>query len=150
MCELARSEGIEPSQFELEITERLLMEVGSGSDSQIQSLRSSGFRVALDDFGTGYSSLTYLRRFKVDRLKLDKSFFADPDLQESIAIIRATVSLAHLLGLEVVAEGIETELQEAIALESGCDIVQGHRFGVPMNAEQFDRLMASEQVRSAA
>jgi EAL domain-containing protein (putative c-di-GMP-specific phosphodiesterase class I) len=150
MCELARSEGIEPSQFELEITERLLMEVGSGSDSQIQSLRSSGFRVALDDFGTGYSSLTYLRRFKVDRLKLDKSFFADPDLQESIAIIRATVSLAHLLGLEVVAEGIETELQEAIALESGCDLLQGHRFGVPMNAEQFDRLMASEQVRSAA
>lgn len=150
MRELTLREGIETSQFEFEITERLFMEVGSGSDSQIQAMRAAGFRVALDDFGTGYSSLSYLRRFKVDRLKLDKSFFADPSLRESIAIIRATVSLAHMLGLDVVAEGIETELQEAIALESGCDLLQGHRFGEPMAAEQFDQIMTGEGVRSAA
>ncbi len=147
--DLARKERVEPSQIELEITERLFMEVGSGSDSQIQSLRAAGFRVALDDFGTGYSSLSYLRRFKVDRLKLDKSFIAGADLHENIAVIRAAVSLAHLLDLEVVAEGIETELQEAVALESGCDLLQGHRYGAPMAADLLESFM-DERLRSAA
>lgn len=141
MRDLARKERVEPSQIEFEITERLFMESGSGSDSQVQSLRNFGFRVALDDFGTGYSSLSYLRRFKVDRLKLDKSFIAHTDLDENIAVIRAAVSLAHLLGLEVIAEGVETEKQEAIALESGCDVLQGHRYGMPMTAEQFAPFM---------
>jgi diguanylate cyclase (GGDEF)-like protein len=141
MRELARRESVDPGQIEFEITERLFMEIGSGSDSQIQSLRNFGFRVALDDFGTGYSSLSYLRRFKVDRLKLDKSFIAVSDLQENLAVIRAAVSLAHLMGLEVVAEGIETELQEAVALESGCDLLQGHRYGVPVTADKFDTLV---------
>jgi len=138
LAELARAERVQPSQIELEITERLFMTVGNGSDSQIQSLRDHGFRVALDDFGTGYSSLSYLRRFKVDRLKLDKSFAATDDAQENIALLRAAVSMAHLLKLEVIAEGIETELQETIALESGCDGLQGHRYGRPMTAEKFD------------
>lgn len=137
MRDLARKERIKPNQIEFEITERLFMETGSGSDSQVQSLRDLGFRVALDDFGTGYSSLSYLRRFKVDRLKLDKSFISHSDLEENIAVIRAAVSLAHLLGLEVVAEGIESECHESIALESGCDVLQGHRYGMPMTAEQF-------------
>ena len=149
MRDLARKECIRPSQIEFEITERLYMEVGSGSDSQIQSLRDLGFRVALDDFGTGYSSLSYLRRFKVDRLKLDKSFIEHANLQENIAVIRAAVSLAHLLGLEVIAEGVETELQEAIALESGCDILQGHRYGLPMAADQLETSLHG-QLRHAA
>ena len=148
MRDLARKERIEPSQIEFEITERLFMETGSG-DSQIQSLREFGFRVALDDFGTGYSSLSYLRRFKVDRLKLDKSFIAHADLEENIAVIRAAVSLAHLLGLDVIAEGVETELQEAVALESGCDVLQGHRYGKPMAAEQFELFMR-QGLRNAA
>ncbi len=149
MRDLARRENIEPRQIEFEITERLFMEVGSGSDSQIQSLRNAGFRVALDDFGTGYSSLSYLRRFKVDRLKLDKSFVAQSDLQENITVIRAAVSLAHLLGLEVIAEGVETKLQEAIALESGCDVLQGHRYGRPMAAETFEAFMREESRKAA-
>lgn len=150
LSELARKERVEPSQLEFEITERLFMEVGTGSDSQIQALRASGFRVALDDFGTGYSSLSYLRRFKVDRLKLDRSFFDDADLQENIAVIRAAVSLAHLLGLEVIAEGIETKVQAAIALESGCDMLQGHRFGRPMSSDELDALISAERLRNAA
>ena len=137
MRELAQRERIEPCQIEFEITERLYMETGSGSDSEIQSLREMGFRVALDDFGTGYSSLSYLRRFKVDRLKLDKSFIAHANLEENLALIRAAVSLAHLLGLEVIAEGVETELQEAVALESACDVLQGHRYGKPMSLADF-------------
>lgn len=106
--------------------------------------------MALDDFGTGYSSLSYLKRFRVDRLKLDKSFFATSDLQENVPVIRAAVSLAHLLGLDVIAEGIETKGQEAIALESGCDLLQGHRYGAAMNAAAFRRLMTSQSIRSAA
>ena len=74
----------------------------------------------------------------MDRLKLDKSFAATDDAQENIALIRAAVGMAHLLKLEVIAEGIETELQETIALESGCDALQGHRYGRPMTAEKFD------------
>ena len=149
MRELARQERIEPSQIEIEITERLYMETGSGSDSEIQSLREMGFRVALDDFGTGYSSLSYLRRFKVDRLKLDKSFIAHANLQENLAVIRAAVGLAHLLGLEVIAEGVETELQEAIALESGCDVLQGHRYGKPMSVTDF-AAFEQQRLRNAA
>ena len=149
MNELARKERIDPSQIEFEITEKLFMEIGSGSDLQIQALRNCGFRVALDDFGTGYSSLSYLRRFKVDRLKLDKSFISACDIEENIAVIRAAVSLAHLLGLDVVAEGVETGLQEAVALESGCDILQGHRYGKPVPADQFDRAVSKEISRAA-
>lgn len=149
MRDLARRERIEPSQIEFEITERLFMESGSGSDSQVQSLRDLGFRVALDDFGTGYSSLSYLRRFKVDRLKLDKSFIAHADLDENIAVIRAAVGLAHMLGLEVIAEGIETDVQEAIALESGCDLLQGHRYGVPMSASDFEAFLRAGFRRAA-
>ena len=149
MRNLARKERIEPSQIEFEITERLFMDVGIGSDSQIQGLRNLGFRVALDDFGTGYSSLSHLRQFKIDRLKLDKSFLALANVQENIAVVRAAVSLAHLLGLEVVAEGVETELQESVALESGCDVLQGHRYGKPTAAEQLDELL-SGSMRDAA
>lgn len=149
MRDRAIEEGIEPSQIEFEITERLFMTVGNGSDSQIQSLRDYGFRVALDDFGTGYSSLSYLRRFKVDTLKLDKSFAETQDVQENIALIRAAVSLAHLFKLEVIAEGIETETQEAVALESGCDGFQGHRYGRPMTSDEF-RILMNDRMQSAA
>ena len=149
MREMAEREGIETSQIEFEITERLFVTVGSGSDSQVQCLRDYGFRVALDDFGTGYSSLSYLRRFKVDRLKLDRSFAATADAQENIALVRAAVSLAHLLNLEVIAEGIETELQESVALESGCDVLQGHRYGAPMTSDEFDKFMDERSRRAA-
>lgn len=134
---LVKDEGLETSQFELEITEQLFMREDGGYDEQVKQLRSHGFRVALDDFGTGYSSLNYLRRFKVDRLKLDRSFACDVELNKSVALVRAAVTLAHSLGLDVIAEGIETELQESVALEAGCDGLQGNRYGVPMTVEEF-------------
>lgn len=147
--DMALRERVEPAQLELEITEQLFMTVGKGSDSQIQSLRDYGFRVALDDFGTGYSSLSYLRRFKVDTLKLDKSFAETNDVEENIALIRAAVSLAHLFKLEVIAEGIETDLQETVALESGCDALQGHYYGRPMTRIDFHAFM-EDRLRAAA
>jgi diguanylate cyclase (GGDEF)-like protein len=147
--QMAREEGVDPEQIELEITEQLFMHQGLGCDEQMRRLRAYGFRLALDDFGTGYSSLSYLRRFKVDRLKLDKSFASSEDIQENIAFVRAAVTLAHLFGLEVVAEGIETELQEAVALEAGCDALQGYRYAAAMEAGEFD-IYAYKKLRSAA
>lgn len=149
MRQIVDQEQIEASQVEFEIAERLFMEAGSGPDSQIQGLRDCGFRIALDDFGTGCSSLSYLRRFRVDRLKLDKSFAATADFDQNIALLRAAVSLAHHLNLEVIAEGIETELQESIALESGCDALQGYRYAAPMTAAQLNRFV-DQYLRNAA
>lgn len=145
---LVTSEGIQTTQIELEITEQLFMREDARCDEQVKRLREHGFRVALDDFGTGYSSLNYLRRFKVDRLKLDRSFACTAELHESVAVVRAAVNLAHSLGLEVVAEGIETELQEAVAFEAGCDAVQGNRYAAAMSADEFQRYV--ERSRSAA
>jgi diguanylate cyclase (GGDEF)-like protein len=149
MRDLAKKERVEPAQIEFEITEKLFVDVGSSSDSQVRSLREFGFRVALDDFGTGYSSLSYLRRFKVDRLKLDRSFIAEAHVEANIAVIRAAVSLAHLLGLEVIAEGVENEFQESVALESGCDVLQGHRYSRPLPAARLASFM-SDRMRDAA
>lgn len=146
---MALEEKVDPQQIELEITEQLFMRPDIGCEEQMQRLRGYGFRLALDDFGTGYSSLSYLRRFKVDRLKLDKSFAACGSVEENIALVRAAVTVAHLFGLDVVAEGIETELQEAVALEGGCDALQGFRYAAAMTEGEFD-LYASTKLRSAA
>jgi diguanylate cyclase (GGDEF)-like protein len=124
---------VDAHQIELEVTEQLFMRQNDRCEEQISELREAGFRLALDDFGTGYSSLSYLRRFKVDRLKLDRSFSCEGQADDRIAILRAAVTLAHAIGLEVVAEGIETLDQEAIALEAGCDILQGNRYAAAMD-----------------
>lgn len=149
LLQMARDEGVDPHQIELEITEQLFMHQGMGCEDQMKKLREHGFRLALDDFGTGYSSLSYLRRFKVDRLKLDKSFAQSDHTEENVALVRAAVALAHLFGLEVVAEGIETELQEAVALEGGCDALQGYRYAAAMTAGEFD-IYIRKSLRSAA
>lgn len=141
---LALEEGVNPHQIELEVTEQLFLHDGMKCEEQIQKMRAYGFRLALDRFGTGYASLTHLRRFKVDKLKLDKAFATSAEVQDNIALIRAAVTLAHLFGLEVVAEGIETEVQEAVALESGCDALQGYRYSEPVPAAEFDQLLAKK------
>jgi EAL domain-containing protein (putative c-di-GMP-specific phosphodiesterase class I) len=140
---IADEEGVSCCQLELEITENLFIEQGQNCEKLIETLRSRGFRIALDDFGTGYSSLSYLRRFRVDKIKLDKSFADDQSVEENVAIIRAAVSLAHALGLTVVAEGIETRQQEQIALEAGCDGLQGFRYAAAMRADQMDEYLNS-------
>jgi EAL domain-containing protein (putative c-di-GMP-specific phosphodiesterase class I) len=103
----------------------------------------------LDDFGTGYSSLSYLRRFKVDRLKLDRSFSCEGRPEDRIAILRAAVTLAHAIGLEVVAEGIETAQQEATALEAGCDVLQGHRYASAMDDQALEIFLDARSRRAA-
>lgn len=149
LSEIMTEEGVCPEQIELEITEQWFVRPENGCEEQIKKLREHGFRIALDDFGTGYSSLSFLRRFKVDRLKLDKSFAASAVIDENIAFVRAAVSLAHLFGIDVVAQGIETEVQEAVALEAGCNALQGYRYAAAMSADEFD-LYASKKLRTAA
>lgn len=145
---LAIEEGVSPHQLELEITEQLFMRLDTGCEHQMEQLRNAGFRLSLDDFGTGYSSLSYLGRFKVDRLKLDRTFVA-ATAEENITLIRAAVTFAHSIGLEVVAEGIESPLHHSIAFEAGCDTVQGNYYARPMATDELDRFLAV-QCRAAA
>ena len=139
---IAAEEKVEPNQIELEITEGLFIEHGSLCTQAIQELRRDGFRIALDDFGTGYSSLSCLRRFPVDKIKLDRSFIDIAARDQSVAIIRAAVTLGHAMDLEVVAEGVSCREEEQIALEAGCDALQGHLYAHAMSPEQLEIYMA--------
>ena len=124
--------GIRPGQLEVEITENVLIESLTDSTRKLAELSAIGVRLSLDDFGTGYSSLTYLRNLPVETLKIDKSFIArmlEDQTQEGF--IRAIIDMAHMLGLTVVAEGVETQWQLTKLEQAGCDCVQGFLFGKP-------------------
>jgi diguanylate cyclase (GGDEF)-like protein len=150
---IAAAEGVEPRQLDLEITETLFIEHGALCTRAIEELRGDGFRIALDDFGTGYSSLSCLRRFPVDKIKLDRSFIDVAAHDQSVAIIRAAVTLGHAMNLQVVAEGVSCADEEQIALEAGCDALQGHHYAAAMPPEQIAACLAQRAatvVRSAA
>jgi diguanylate cyclase (GGDEF)-like protein/PAS domain S-box-containing protein len=129
---------IEPSCLELELTESVFMHNPDEAAASLRRLKNLGLRLAIDDFGTGYSSLSYLKRFPIDKLKIDASFVRDlPESADSAAIALAVISLGHSLGLRVIAEGVETREQAEFLREQGCDEVQGYFFGRPMPAEEF-------------
>ncbi len=132
----------EPRFLELEITESLLMAQDKEQDNRIvvllQHLRERGIRLSIDDFGTGYSALSYLRRFQVDTLKIDKSFVSEVATDPSDAtLVQAIIAMAHGLGLQVVAEGIEEDAQHGFLKNAGCDVGQGYLFGRPQPAEEI-------------
>jgi diguanylate cyclase (GGDEF)-like protein len=136
--ELLHQTGFEPHRLELELTESAAMLAGRSAASTLRALREIGCRLAIDDFGTGYSSLSQLERLPVDALKIDRSFVAglgQPGHQG--IIVKAIVALGHSLGLEVIAEGVETEAQLAFLNQVGCDIAQGFFFGRPMSADDM-------------
>ena len=102
----------------------------------LKRLKKLGVSIAIDDFGTGYSSLAYLKRFPVDKVKIDRTFVADvPDDQEQGAIISAIVALAHALDIEVIGEGVESEAQREYLRRCGCDYIQGYLIGRPADAD---------------
>ncbi len=136
--------GVNPRQIELEITESLFIEHGPLCEQAMIELRAAGFRIALDDFGTGYSSLGCLRRFQVDKIKLDRSFIDVAQRDQSIAIIRAAVTLGHAMDLEVVAEGISTAEEEQIALEAGCDALQGHLYAPALTVSALASFLSAQ------
>ena len=132
---------VDPRDIELEITERVLLTDDVQISDTLVELRAMGFSLALDDFGTGYSSLSYLGRFPVDRIKIDRSFtMGVPGDRVAEAIVRAMVTLADALGLDVIAEGVETEAQLRALAELGCTSVQGFLLGRPVAAEAIDML----------
>jgi diguanylate cyclase (GGDEF)-like protein len=136
--------GIAPTSLILEITEDVLIDDIDRATIVIDDLRTLGIRIALDDFGTGYSSLSYLRQLPIDIVKLDQSFIADIGRTPSgSAMISAVTDLAHLVGLTVVAEGVETQHQRDTVRAAGCELVQGYYFARPQPAsviaEQHDR-----------
>jgi len=139
--------GVPPERLELEITEGALMQDNRRTAAQLARFRELGVSLALDDFGTGYSSLGYLKRFALDKIKIDRSFVAGlGESSENAAIVRAIVTLARSLELEVVAEGVETEEQRAFLLREGCREAQGFLFAPPLPPEHFER----EWLRRAA
>jgi EAL domain-containing protein (putative c-di-GMP-specific phosphodiesterase class I) len=138
---LLRETGAQPKQFELEITEGVLMGDDLATHDTLEKLRALGFSLALDDFGTGYSSLSYLRRFPIDKIKIDRSFIVNLGMDaEAESIVLAIVKLAHSLNMKVVAEGVETETQRDSVSAAGCNFIQGFLFGKPMVPNEIDKL----------
>ena len=111
---------------------------------KLQELKNLGLQVAIDDFGTGYSSLSYLRRFPIDRLKIDQSFTREVTLSsDGAAIARAVIQLGHALELQVIAEGVETEAQLNFLRENKCDEMQGYLFSRPLDPSALRQLLAA-------
>ncbi|MBX3639006.1 MAG: EAL domain-containing protein [Nitrosomonas sp.] len=132
--------------LEFEITENILMRDPVNATSVLKAVRALGIRIAIDDFGTGYSSLAYLKCFPLDVLKIDQTFVRDIiNDSDDAAIVEASISLAHKLGLEVIAEGVETEQQLAFLNMRGCDLVQGYYLGRPMPMPQVIELLQSNR-----
>jgi diguanylate cyclase (GGDEF)-like protein len=135
--------GLPPARLEIEITESIFLEGSETTLRLLHSLRALGVRVALDDFGTGYSSLSYLQSFPFDKLKIDRSFIQNLlTRQGASAIVRAITELAHALGIETTAEGVEETAQLMELRAHGCSSVQGYLFAEPMTAEEVRRLFA--------
>lgn len=136
--------GLAPERLELEITESVLMEYADEAVTLLKHLSDLGVQLAIDDFGVGYSSLGYLKRFPIDKLKIDRSFVADvPGDGDDAVIVTTIIGMAHSLGVSVVAEGVETEAQLSFLREQGCDQYQGYHFSPPRPPEDIRPLLAS-------
>jgi len=136
--------GLDPRSLKLEITENTLMDNADSNVEVVHQLAAMGVQVLIDDFGTGYSSLSYLHRFKVDSLKIDRSFVRKMEEQgESREIVRSIVTLARALGMTVIAEGIETEHQQAHLKELECEEGQGYLFARAVDSGEVEQLLAS-------
>jgi diguanylate cyclase (GGDEF)-like protein len=148
---LAQS-GLDASRLELEVTESLFVNADNGALRILDQLRGLGVMLSLDDFGTGYSSLGYLSRTSFDTIKIDRSFVvgAASGRAESLAIIRAVVTLADSLGITTTAEGVETDCELAMVRRLGCRKIQGYYFGRPMSARDAAELFPPDQVRARA
>lgn len=133
---------VDPRLIELEMTEGLLMDDTDAAHRTLQQLKDLGVRISIDDFGTGHSCLSYLRRFPIDVLKIDRSFVSEVgESEDSRIIIDAIISLARSLQLDTVAEGVETNTQLDFLLERGCHVAQGYLFGMPMSPQQIEPLL---------
>ena len=141
--------GVPASVLQLEITEDFLMADRGRARKILTTLRTGGVQISIDDYGTGYSSLSYLRDLPVDELKLDQSFvFPMTDDGRAAALVASSITLAHSLGLRMVAEGVETETVYAELARLGCDQAQGYLISKPLPAQQFDQWLRNRALIS--
>lgn len=134
--------GLPGDSVVIEITEGLLLEGDRKVRERLQAARAAGLPLSLDDFGTGYSSLSYLQQYEIDLIKIDRAFVHDlTPGAKNLALCRAIVTMAHELGMKVVAEGVETEEQRELLLQVGCDYGQGYLFARPLEAAAFEALL---------
>lgn len=138
-----QSMGLHCNSIAIEITEGVLLESNTHVTRQLENLRSDGLAISLDDFGTGYSSLTYLQKFAIDFIKIDQSFVRNLHLGGTdVALCKAIIVMAHELGMQVIAEGVETVQQRDLLVGMGCDYGQGYLFARPMGASVFPAFMS--------
>ncbi len=140
--------GIAPAMIEIELTESVLMDITQQHNDRFDRLRRLGVRIAIDDFGTGYSSLSYLANYPINRVKIAQElmFSVDTDAR-SATVVRAAIRLAHELGIDIVAEGVETEGQEKFLLSAGCEHGQGYYFSRPVDAAHAAELLRSGAIK---
>jgi diguanylate cyclase (GGDEF)-like protein/PAS domain S-box-containing protein len=151
VAEALAESGLEPKYLELELTESLVMRDVDRAIETMKELRALGVRLSIDDFGTGYSSLSALKRFPVERLKIDRSFIQDlPDDEDDRAVASAVISLGQKLNLRVIAEGVETEAQVAFLRENHCDELQGYHFSRPVAADAIPALLLRQAIAPAS
>jgi EAL domain-containing protein (putative c-di-GMP-specific phosphodiesterase class I) len=149
MMRTLHAAGLTPGDIEIELTESVLMDRLDEYRQIMADLSASGVKIAIDDFGTGYSSLSYLAKLPVSKLKIDQSFVHDlPHKANSLTIVTGIVSMAHALGLRVVAEGVETPAQAACLRANSCDLLQGYSIGYPMPLEQLAALLPKAEKRA--
>jgi EAL domain-containing protein (putative c-di-GMP-specific phosphodiesterase class I) len=138
---------VKPGEIELELTESVLMEVTQKDGDALERLRTVGVRIAIDDFGTGYSSLKYLTIYPVNRLKIAQELlFRVTTDSRSATVVRAAIRLAQELGIEVIAEGVETEAQASFLVSAGCAHAQGYYFSRPVNAAHVTELLQQRKI----
>ena len=138
--------GLDPAWLDIELTESIIVHDPAAVTAILASIEKLGVQISIDDFGTGYSSLSYLKRFPLDVLKVDQSFVrdiaTDPD---DAAIVRAIITMAHALGIQTIAEGVETREQLAFLRENSCDAMQGYYFSRPVPAEEITRMLRKQR-----
>lgn len=135
----------------VEITEGVLMDESKAVANQLLAFRDNGIEVSLDDFGTGYSTLSYLKRFDIDRLKIDQTFIRDLESDANDqALCEAMIVMGHKLGIKVIAEGVETDGQRDLLVNAGCDFAQGYLFSKPIGVEEFESLLEFAPLSSRA
>jgi EAL domain-containing protein (putative c-di-GMP-specific phosphodiesterase class I) len=142
LTSIVQSTGANPSAIQLEVTERVLLDDDDGVRAILSNLREAGFTIVLDDFGTGYSSLSYLRKFEVDKIKIDRSFVQHlGEASDSGTIVSAVLALGHAMGLAVAAEGVETAKQQTFLTIAGCKEMQGYYFSEAVPVEELSKIL---------
>ncbi|MGR9044928.1 MAG: EAL domain-containing protein [Gammaproteobacteria bacterium] len=146
VAQVVREHKLDPLMLELEMTEGIAMENSGRTTDILEKLHALGVTLSVDDFGTGYSSLSYLKRFRIDKLKIDQSFIHDLGRDpEDEAIVTAIINMAKSLGFKTIAEGVETREQVAFLKEKRCDAIQGYYFSKPVSAKAFAQLLRDQE-----